>query len=147
LLLVLTAAAENIEQPAASRRLPGLAAAAGTRQRILKFGLTPAVSAAAGQSLPLPLELAQLAPRILDPVIHLQALRAPDQSPAEDEEALEAARVLHGRLRALEHAVSLGDLLVDAGQVAAIGPSAALRRGEVLLELHAADLLVALCKS
>jgi hypothetical protein len=124
-----------------------LTAAAGAGQRVLKLGLTPSVSAAACQGLTLLLKLAQLAARILDAVVHLQALRIPDQPAAEDEEALEAARILHGRLRALEHAVGLGNLLVDTGDVTAIGSAAALRRGQILLELHAADLLVGLRQS
>jgi len=125
-----------------------LSAAAGAGQRILKLGLTPPVSAAAGQGLALLLKLAQLAARILDAVVHLQALRVPNQPAAEDEETLEAASVVHGRLRALEHAVCRSNLLVDAGEVGAIrAPSAALRRREVLLELHAADLLIGLRQS
>ena len=70
-----------------------------------------------GQGLALLLKLAQLAARILDAVVHLQALRVPNQPAAEDEETLEAASVVHGRLRALEHAVCRSNLLVDAGSV------------------------------
>ena len=94
------------------------------------------------ERLALLLELGELAPRVLDPVVHVEAFRAAHQAAAEDEEALEAAGVLHGRLGALEHPVGLGDLLLDAGQVVAVG-AAALRRGKFLLELHAADLLLA----
>jgi len=70
-------------------------------------------------------------------------LGAADESLAENEEALEAAGILHGRLGALEHTIGLGDLLVDSWQRIAPRPAAALRGGEILLELHAADLLVA----
>jgi hypothetical protein len=42
----------------------------------------------------------------------------------------------------LEHTIGLGDLLVDSWQRIAPRPAAALRGGEILLELHAADLLV-----
>jgi hypothetical protein len=141
--LLVLAAAEDIEQ-AAAPRCSDLAAAACARERILKLGLPPPVAAATGEGLALLLELTQLPTRILDAIIHLQALRVPDQPAAEDEEALETARILHGCARALKHAVGLSNLLVDAAEVTAIGAATALRRGEVLLELHAADLLVAL---
>ena len=50
---------------------------------------------------------------------------------------------MHRRLGALEHAVILGDLLVEAREVVAVG-AAALRGGsQLLLELQAADLLLA----
>jgi hypothetical protein len=43
----------------------------------------------------------------------------------------------------LEHAVGLGDLLVDAGYLFTIGSAAALSRDELLLELETAHLLLA----
>jgi hypothetical protein len=46
-------------------------------------------------------------------------------------------------LRSLEHAVGLGDLLLDAAEVGAVRAPAALGGGKLLLELHAADLLLA----
>jgi hypothetical protein len=48
-------------------------------------------------------------------------------------------------LRALEHAVGLGDLLIDAAEFLAVraASDAALGRGKLLLELHATDLLLA----
>ena len=88
------------------------------------------------------LKLGELPPRVLDAVVHLEAFRAAHQAAAEDEEALEAAGILHRRPGALEHAVGLGDLLVDAGQFLAVD-AAALGCGKLLLELHAADLLLA----
>jgi hypothetical protein len=124
-----------------------LAAATAAGHRILQLGLAPPVSAAARHSLTLLLELTELTPRIFDAIIHLQALRGPVQPAAEDEEALEAIGILHGGLGALEYAVGLGDLLVDTRNVIAVGPSSALRGNEVLLQLHAADLLVALSQS
>ena len=48
---------------------------------------------------------------------------------------------------ALEHTIGLGDLLVDSWQRIAPRPAAALRGGEILLELHAADLLVAILRA
>ncbi len=120
-----------------------MAAAAALRHRVLELGLTPLVAAAAGQRRALLLKRGKLAARILDAVVHLEALRAAHQRLAEDEEALEAAGILHGRLGALEHAVILGDLLVEAREVVAVG-AAALRGGsQLLLELKAADLLLA----
>src|SRR5690606_25595142 len=58
-------------------------------------------------------------------------------------EAFEAARILHGRAGSLKHPVDLGDLLLDAHQLFAVGAAAALHRGEFLLQLKAADLLLA----
>ena len=142
-LLFLLAAAEEIEQAAAAALLRRwLAAAAATGERILQLGLPPPIAAAAGERLALLLELGELAARVLDAVVHVEAFRAAHQAAAEDEEALEAAGIFHGRAGALEHAVGLGDLLIDAGHVFAIA-AAASRRGEVLLELHAADVAVA----
>jgi hypothetical protein len=46
-------------------------------------------------------------------------------------------------LRSLEHAVGLGDLLLDAAEIGAVRAPAALGGGKLLLELHAADLLLA----
>ncbi len=109
----------------------------------MKFGLSPPVAAAAEKHLALLLKLGQPAPRIFDARIHVDAFRAPHEPATEDEETVEAAGVLHGRLRPLEHAVGLGDLLIDAAEFIAVRSAAALRGGELFLELHAADLLLA----
>ena len=109
----------------------------------MQLRLPAPIAAAAAKRLALLLELGELAARVLDAVIHVEAFRAAHEATAEDEEALEAAGVFHRRARALEHAVGLGDLLIDAGHVLAIGAATATRRGEVLLKLHAADLPVA----
>jgi hypothetical protein len=69
-------------------------------------------------------------------------LRAAHQRLAEDEEAFEAAGILHGRLRALEHAIILRDLLVEAGEIVGIGAAALRGRREVLLKLIASHLLI-----
>ena len=88
------------------------------------------------------LQLTKLTSCVLDTVVHLEAFRTAHQAAAEDEEALEAAGIVHGRLSALEHPVGLGDLLLDAGQILAIG-AAAVRGGKILLKLHTAELLLA----
>jgi hypothetical protein len=109
------AAAEEVEQAAAATRgLSAQSAATAPGQRVVELSLAPLVPAPARERLALLLELSELAPRVLDTVIHLEAFRATHETAAEDEEALEAAGVLHGRASALEHAVGLGDLLFDA---------------------------------
>ena len=110
---------------------------------MLELSLPPLVAAAAGQRLALLLKRGKLAARVLDAVVHLEALRAAHQRLAEDEEALEAAGILHRRLGALEHAVILGDLLVEAREVVGVSAAALRGRDELLLKLQAADLLVA----
>jgi hypothetical protein len=88
------------------------------------------------------LKLLDLTARIFDLVVHLEAFRTAHEPAAEDEEApLEAAGVLHGSLGAIVHAACVLNLLVDAGQ--RLAPAAALSAGELLLQLHAADLVVA----
>jgi hypothetical protein len=136
------APAEEIEQAASATRRPDLSAATAPGERVLELGLPAAVSASAQEGLALLLKLRELTARILEAVVHLEAFRAPDEASAEDEEALEAARVIHGRASALKYAVSLGDLLVDPGQLLAVR-TAALGGGQLLLKLHAADLLLA----
>ena len=142
-MLIVLAAAEEIEQAAAAALLRRwLAAAAAAGERILQLRHPPPVAAASGERLTLLLELGELPARVLDAVVHVEAFRAAHEAPAEDEEALEAVGIFHRRLRPLEHAVGLSDLLIDARHVVAIGAAAA-RRGEVLLELHAANVAVA----
>ena len=142
LFFLLLPAAEEVEQATAALRRAHLAAAAASRHCILKLGLPTLVAAAARERRALLLERGKLTARILDAVVHLEAFRTAHQRLAEDEEALEAAGVLHGRLGALEHAVVLGDLLVEAGDVVAAATAALRSRNQFLLELHAADLLL-----
>ena len=53
-------------------------------------------------------------------------------------------RIFHRRAGALEYAVGLGDLLVDAGKLLTVAAATTSLRGdEVLLQLHAADLVFA----
>ena len=88
------------------------------------------------------LKLLNLTPRVLDLVVHLEAFRTAHQPAAEDEEApLEATGVLHRRLGAIVDAGRILNLLVDAGQL--LAAAAALSAGELLLQLHATDLVVA----
>src|SRR3989304_3212160 len=110
-------------------RVPATAAA---YQRIVELSLAPLVPAPARERLALLLELGKLAPRILDAVVHLEAFRATHETAAEDEEALEAAGIIHGRPCALEHTVGLGDLLLDAAYGFAI-TNTALGRGAIPL--------------
>ena len=100
-------------------------------------------------NLALLLELGELAPRVLDAGIHVEAFRASHQPAAEDEKAVETTSILHGRLRALEYAICLSDLLVDAGNLFAVRSAAAAPpgRGKLLFELHTAGLLLALRKA
>ena len=98
----------------------------------MQLSLPAPVAAAARERLALLLQLGELAPRVLDAVVHLEALRAADQAADEDEKTLEAVGIVHGRLRALEYSVGLGDLLVDAAYIFAVG-AATLRRSEILL--------------
>ena len=144
LQLLFLSAAEEVEQAAATALLRGrLTTAATAGEGILQLRLPAPIAAAAAKRLALLLQLSELAARVLDAVIHIEAFRAAHQAAAEDEEAFEAAGVFHRRAGALEGAVGLGNLLIDAGHVLAIGAAAAMRRGEVLLKLHAADLTVA----
>ena len=99
-----------------------MTAAAATGERILELGLPSLVAAAAHERLALLLKLGELAPRVLDAGIHLEAFRAADQAAAKNEEALEAAGILHRRAGALEHAVGPCDLLVDAAKFLAVAP-------------------------
>ena len=63
-------------------------------------------------ALALLLKLVELATRILDLVVHVEAFRAPHQPAAEDEEALSKQPASSmAALRALEHAIGLGNLL------------------------------------
>ena len=88
------------------------------------------------------LELLDLAPCVLDLVVHLEAFGATDQSASEDEEApLKATGILHRRLGPLVDAGRTLNLLIDAGQF--LAAAAALSAGELPLQLHAADLMVA----
>ena len=88
------------------------------------------------------MKLLDLTPCILDLVVHLEAFRTAYEPAAEDEEApLKATGVLHGSLGAIVDAARVLNLLVDAGQ--RLAPAAALGAGELLLQLHAADLVVA----
>ena len=141
MLFFLAATAEKVEK-APSRRAD-LTAAAAASESIAKFGLPPLAAAAAHERLALLLKLGELAPRVFDPGIHIETFRAPHQAAAENEEAVETASVLHGRLRSLEHAVGLGNLLLDAAEVRAVRAATALGGDKLLLELHAADLLLA----
>ncbi len=145
--LLAAAAAEPIEQaaPAAAltRRLLGdLAVASAAGERILQLGLPATVAAAAEDRLALLLQLIELAARILHTGAHLQAFRTAHQPAPKNEETLIAARILHGRSRALIDAIGVLDLLLDPGQGIAAAATAALG-GELLLQLHAADLLIA----
>ena len=88
-------------------------------------------------------KLGELAPRVLDAGIHVEAFRAPHQPPAENEETVEAAGILHGCLRPLEHPVGLGNPLFDVGEVRPVRAAPALGGGKLLLELHTANLLFA----
>ena len=124
--LLVLAAAEEVEQAAAAalrRSRLGRRSRCGPAHPAAPP--PPPVAAAAGERLALLLELGELTARVLDAVVHLEAFRAAHQASAEDEEALEAVGILHRRLGALEHAVGLGDLLVDARHVVAIGAAAA----------------------
>ena len=79
--------------------------------------------------------------RVLDLVVHLQTFRAAHQSAAEDEKAaLVAAGIFHGRLGAVVDAARVLNLPVDAWK--RLTPAAALGARELLLQLHAADLIV-----
>ena len=82
-------------------------------------------------------------PLILDALVPLEAFLSPDHPSAEDEEAFEAACVLHRGAGTLEDSIGLGDLLVDAGDLFAIGSAPALGRNKLLLELETAHLLLA----
>ena len=96
---------------------------------------------AAGNCVALRLELLDLTPRILDLVVHLEAFGAAHQPAPEDEEAtLEATGVLHGSLGSLVEAGRILNLLVDAGKL--LAAAAPLGAGKLLLQLHAADLVV-----
>ncbi len=110
---------------------------------MLQLGLTPLVAAAALERLALLLQPGELPARVLDAVVHAEALGSPLQGAAEDEQPLVAAGIVHGRLGALVDAILLGNLLIEVrelGRVRAAAPG----RGELLLELHAADILLAL---
>ena len=89
------------------------------------------------------MQLVDLAARVLDAAIHLQAFRGADEAAAEDQEApLIATGIIHGRLGAPIHAGRVLDLAVDGGKLAAA--AAAAGAGQFLLQLHAAHLLVVL---
>jgi hypothetical protein len=148
LLLVAATTAEPAEQSASAAVAAHLllhrpaAGAAVAGERVHELGLAPAIAAATGNCVALRLELLNLTPRILDLVVHLEAFRAAHQSTSEDEEApLKATRILHRRLGALVDAARVLNLLVDAGQ--RLSPAAALGARELLLQLHAADLMIA----
>ena len=147
-LLLVVATAEPAEQSAAAAVAARLllhrpaAGAAVAGKRIHKLRLAPAIAPAARNCVALCLELLNLTPCILDLVVHLEAFGAAHQSASEDEEApLEATGILHRRLGPLVEAGRILNLLVDAGQL--LAAAAALSAGELLLQLHAADLVVA----
>ncbi len=141
-------AAEPAEQSAAAavaahRLLVLTAAAAVAGKRIHELSLPPAIAAAAGDRGALLLQLVDLAARVLDAAIHLQAFRGADEAAAENQEApLIATGIVHGRLGAPIHAGRVLDLAVDGGKLGAA--AAAAGAGQFLLELHAARLLVVL---
>src|SRR4029077_10242013 len=111
-------------------------------ERVQELRLAPAIAAAPRNGVALCLELLNLAPCVLDLVVHLEAFGATDQSASEDEEApLKATGILHRRLGPLVDAGRTLNLLIDAGQF--LAAAAALSAGELLLQLHAADLMVA----
>jgi hypothetical protein len=142
---VVAAASKNIEQAPASTGLRSAhAAAAAARHGCLKFSLAALIAASTRERLALLLELGEFTPRILDAVVHLETFWIPDQAFAEDEEgALKATGVVHGGASTLEHPVGLRDLLIDAGNLFAVGAPATLGRDKLLLELEAAHLLLA----